>query len=61
MCGQSVLQWWAPWMKDAMETPPNYNRKNRPSWFSAEITSYGGYGDIRYAGQIVTAHLYNVY
>ena len=20
-CGQSVLQWWAPWMKNAKETP----------------------------------------
>ena len=47
-CGQSVLQWWAPWMKDALETPQNYNRKNRPAWFSAEIASYCGYGDIKY-------------
>ena len=29
MGGRSVLQWWAPWMMDASETPPHYNRKNR--------------------------------
>ena len=60
-CGQSVLQWWAPWMKDAPETPPHYNRKNRPAWFSAEIASYCRYGDIKYAGQTMRAHQYHVY
>ena len=60
-CGQSVLQWWASWMKDAKETPASYNKKNRPWWFSAEVTSYRGYGDIKYAGQMMRAHLYNVY
>ena len=49
---QSVLQWWAPWMKDAEETPASYNKKNRPWWFSAEVTSYRGYGDIKYAGHV---------
>ena len=38
-------------MKDALETPWYYNRKNRPAWFSAEITSYCHYGDIQYVGQ----------
>ena len=61
MCGQSVLQWWAPWMKAALETPLNYNRKNRPAWFSAEIASYCRYGDIKYAGQTMQAHQYHVY
>jgi len=61
MCGQSVLQWWAPWMKDASETPPHYNRKNRLAWFSAEIASYCGYGHIKYAGQTMLDHLYHVY
>ena len=60
-CGQSVLQWWAPWMKDAEETPASYNKKNRPWWFSAEVTSYRGYGDIKYAGQMTRDHQYNVY
>ena len=60
-CGQAVLQWWAPWMKDAEETPASYNKKNRPWWFSAEVTSYRGYGDIKYAGQVTRDHQYNVY
>ena len=60
-CGQSVLQWWASWMKDASKTPRHYNRKNRPAWFSAEIASYCGYGDIKYAGQTMRAHQYHVY
>ena len=60
-CGQSVLQWWAPWMKDAPKTPAHYNRKNRPAWFNAEICSYCGYGDIKYAGQTIQQHQYHVY
>ena len=60
-CGQSVLQWWAPWMKDAAATPGHYKHKNRPAWFSAEVTSYVRYGEIKYAGQMMTAHLYHVY
>ena len=59
-CGQPVLQWWASWMKDASKTPRHYNRKNRPAWFSAEIVSYCGYGYIKYAGQTMLAHQYNV-
>ena len=43
-------------MKHASKTPERYNRKNRPAWFSAEITSYCGDGDIKYAGQMITAH-----
>ena len=58
---QSVLQWWAPWMKDAEETPASYNKKNRPWWFRAEVTSYRCYGDIKYAGQVTRDHQYNVY
>ena len=60
-CGQNVLQWWASWMKDAKETPASYNKKNRPWWFFAEVTSYRGYGDIKYAGQVTRDHQYNVY
>ena len=58
---QSVLQWWAPWFKNASETPQQYKRKSRPWWFSAEIASYGFYGEIKYAGQTMTAHQYHVY
>ena len=52
-CGQSVLQWWASWMKEAKETPASYNKKTRPAWFSAEITRFRGYCDIKYAGQMM--------
>ena len=41
--GQSVLQWWAGWMKGAEVTPSRYNRTNRPAWFSAEVCSYKTY------------------
>ena len=60
-CGQPVLQWWASWFKDAEETPASYNKKNRPAWFIAEVTSYCGYDEIKYAGQVIRDHLYNVY
>ena len=40
-------------MKDAKETPASYNKKTRPAWFSAEVTSFCGYCDIRYAGQMM--------
>ena len=59
--GQSVLQWWAPWMKRAEVTPSTYNRGNRPAWFSAEVCSYKAYETIRYAGQETTGNTYNVY
>ena len=59
--GQSVLQWWAGWMKSASETPPTYNKKLRPAWFSAEVCSYHKYDTIRYAGKLTTSNLYNVY
>ena len=59
--GQSVLQWWAGWMKGAEVTPSTYNRTNRPAWFSAEVCSYKTYETIRYAGQEITGNTYNVY
>ena len=59
--GQSVLQWWAPWMKKADALPQNYNKKNRPAWFSAEICSYETYGSLKYAGKITVGNIYNVY
>ena len=59
-CGQSVLQWWASWMKSAQETPKTYNRITRPRWFSAQIVEVMEYGTIRYAGQEVKDNLYVV-
>ena len=60
-CGQSVLQWWARWMKSAEETPQTYKKTLRPAWFSAEVCSFKEYGTLRYARQLCTANLYNVY
>ena len=59
--GQSVLQWWAGWMKSAAVTPTSYKGNARPAWFSAEVCSYAGYKTIRYAGQETTENCYNVY
>ena len=59
--GQCVLQWWAGWMKTAEQTRSSYNKKSRPAWFSAEICSFKEYGTIRYAGQLCTSSLYNVF
>ena len=59
-CGQSVLQWWAGWMKSAEETPQTYKKTLRPAWFSAEVCSYKEYGTMKYAGQLFTEHLYIV-
>ena len=37
--GQSVHQWWAPWMAQAPldELPGTYAQRKRPSWFKAEV------------------------
>ena len=59
--GQSVLQWWATWMKSATHPPKRYNKKDRPWWFSAEVLSIAGYGTITYAGEKWTGSLYHVY
>ncbi len=47
---QSVIQWWAPWYKDAEAPVKQYNKKNRPGWYSGEVVSRDGYESIRYAG-----------
>ena len=59
--GQSVLHWWASWMKTAKQTPATYNTKHRPSWYSAEVCTYARYGTLRYAGQEYTENLYDVF
>ena len=59
--GQSVLQWWAPWMRDAPEPPATY-QKNRPAWFSAEILGLRGVlPNHRYAGMVYSEMCYQVY
>ena len=61
--GQSILQWWAPWFKDCLEgaVPDNYNAKNRPKWFSGEVTAYAGTFRVIYAGRAHEGHCYDTY
>ena len=60
--GQSAIQWWSTWMKDATELPISYNGKNRPKWYSAEITAYVGWKEDRnYCGVPQACHFYAVY
>ena len=35
--GQSVHQWWAPWMDGAKEAPSRIKKKTRPAWFSSSV------------------------
>jgi hypothetical protein len=60
--GQSVLQWWASWFAKCAEgeTPKRIGKKLRPSWYSADITSYVGHQTIVYAGVRTTGHCYTV-
>ena len=60
--GQSIIQWWASWFKNADEPPKKYSKKKRPAWFSGEVLSYNGYKAIKYAGiQQVAQHCYVTY
>ena len=60
--GHSVIQWWAPWMKDAQDLPSTYNKRDRPAWFKGEILAYVGWQAIKYAGFTnVAQHTYHVY
>ena len=60
--GQSIIQWWASWFKNADEPPKKYSKKNRPAWFSCEVLTYSGYKAIKYAGsQQVAQHCYVTY
>ena len=60
--GQSIIQWWASWFKNADEPPKKYSKKNRPAWFSCEVLTYNGYKAIKYAGsQQEAQHCYVTY
>ena len=39
LAGQSVHQWWAPWMAGAKETPAGIKQKSRPAWFSSSVVA----------------------
>lgn len=62
--GQSVLQWWAQWMKSAKEPPKKYGGKKgfaRPAWYSGDVLAFQEYGTILYAGVQVKDNLYRVH
>ena len=60
--GQSVIRWWASWMKEATELPASYNKLNRPNWYSAQILTYVGWKEDRnYCGVPQACHFYAVY
>ena len=60
--GQSVFQWWASWMKDAESVPQQYKKKNRPSWYSAEVLAGVSFlKGHRYAGVVSDSFCYHVF
>ena len=57
--GQSVLQWWSPWFSQGGDAPKQYNKKNRPSWFSSEVVNPAVLvEDYKYAGMLYTGWAY---
>ena len=62
--GQAVHAWWAPWFPECGlgQHPAGYAGKQRPSWFSSEITTVIGWRDNwPYAGGSHSGYLYLVY
>jgi hypothetical protein len=58
--GQSVFQWWASWMKDAVTPPEIDNKINRPKWYSREVFCHKEWKTQKYAGKMFTSHFYTV-
>jgi hypothetical protein len=62
VAGQSCIQWWATWFKDARAPLAHYGAKNRLAWFSGEVLCHMGYGSILYVGiKQPEMHLYHTY
>ena len=67
--GQSILQWWAEWMKDCDtlgSAPKSYNNRKgtkfkRPAWFSGEVAAGPFEDSIVYAGVPYKGECYQVY
>jgi hypothetical protein len=61
--GQSVFQWWACWMKDAVTPPATYirNKKIRPKWYSGEVVFHCGWQTKHYAGREFSSNFYRVH
>ena len=61
-CGEIIIQWWAPWLKDAAAPPKTYKGKQRPAWFKGEVLGTEGLRSIHYAGILNSEqHCYHVY
>ena len=48
--GQSVLQWWAPWLSTAETPPKSYNQKRRPKWYVGDCLAFDGVRSVKYGG-----------
>ena len=60
--GQSVLQWWASWFKEAQTPLQHYHKKQRPELFSGEICNPGVYVEsMVYAGMPFRGFVYPVH
>ena len=67
--GQSILQWWAAWMKDCDtlgSAPKSYNNQKgtkfkRPAWFSGEVAAGPFEDSIVYADVPYKGECYQVY
>ena len=60
--GESIIQWWAPWMAEATQPPKSYKQKDRPAWFKGEVLTWAGEQSVFYAGiQHPSEHTYQVY
>jgi len=61
--GQSIVQWWADWMKSVKEPPAGYGKKTykRPSWYVGDVLAFVRYGTSRYAGVEITDNWYKVH
>ena len=60
--GSTVIQWWAPWFRDATELPTSYAGNKRPAWFKGEILAYLKWQSVMYAGFMNEAqNTYHVY
>ena len=60
--GQSVIQYWASWFSKAKGPIDQYNKKNRPAWYFADINSYCGWSPGHlYAGMPHAGHVYHAY
>ena len=49
--GQSVLNWWASWFREAVEPPTKIKGRQRPKWYDSNIICQRGIMGVHYAGR----------